>query len=115
MLAIEAGEHRCLRPGCGRRLTARSSVLRGYGPRCWARIRRAAVAAEDSGNAVAAKAATLLRDAALVPSGTHPGIWLCPSQDGSRLYRVSTKGCSCTAGVHCVFCSHRFAAYVLAA
>lgn len=114
MLAITAGEHRCLRPGCGRRLTARASVLRGYGPRCWARIRRAAVAAEDSGNPVAAKAATLLRDAALVPS-RHPGVWLCPSQDGTRTYRCSTKGCSCPAGVHCRFCAHRFAAYVLAA
>lgn len=111
-LAIEAGEHRCLR--CRRLLRARTSVVRGYGPVCAARVGRAAATLERLGGRVGAKAAELLVGGGLVPS-SHRGVWLVPSSDGTRTYRAHARGCSCPAGVHQRLCAHRCGAVVLAA
>jgi hypothetical protein len=63
-------EARCLRPGCGRKLTAPASVKAGYGPVCRARIRAAALAeaVKDFTAKQVEKARELIADGGLVPT-----------------------------------------------
>lgn len=107
---------------CGRRIWAKASVARGYGGRCWWRVRAAARALEASRLPVAVKAAEVLTDGAAYPSRTHPGtVWLVAGSAGYNAYRTARESCSCEAGRRYPVplggrgtCAHRVAVAVLA-
>ena len=109
---------RCLRPGCGRKLSAPASVSRGYGPTCWSRIRHAAVSAEVDGftEDQHAKALELIADGGIALT-SRPGVYAAASSDGSTFYVVnlSGPGCTCAAGLHGRACYHLAAARILQA
>lgn len=108
-------EHRCLRPGCGRVLRSAKSVAAGYGPKCAAKIRAAALdaARADFTPEQAARADELVRDGGLVPAN-RAGIFLAVSSKGDATYRVHACGCNCPAGLKANRpCYHQLAARVL--
>jgi hypothetical protein len=123
MLALEAPKpifRFCMRTGCGRKLTARRSCERGFGPICFARLQRAIRVLEDSGNKVAMKAAQVLRDGALVPMPHYrrTGVWSCAAATLEllgRVYHLTIDHCTCPAGQRRipVMCNHRVALTVL--
>jgi hypothetical protein len=104
MSSTETHEHevRCLRPGCGRKLTSEASTRLGYGPVCLRKIRAAAIAeakadyTEDQRD----KADMLIRDGGAVPTG-HRGVFRMAASDGSTSYLTHAKGCNCDAGRAC--------------
>jgi hypothetical protein len=106
--AIATQTHRCLRPGCGRKLTDPKSIARGYGPRCAAKIR----AAEKSADLTAwtprqvEQAHELIEDGGLVPAG-RDGVFLAVSTDGTEVRRVAADWCECPAGLKEKPCYHR--------
>jgi len=107
-----AGETRCLR--CGRKLTR--SI--GYGPRCMAKIRAAALAEARAGFTAGqqAKADELIRDGGLVPvrsTARNGTLYRAVSAEGDTTYLVTPHGCSCMAGVRGRRCYHKLAATVL--
>ena len=108
----------CLRPGCGRKLSAPASVSRGYGPACWTKIRKAAASAEVDGftEDQHAKAVELIADGGIVPT-SRPGVYAAASSDGSTYYVVNLAdpGCTCAAGQHGRACYHLAAARILQA
>lgn len=85
---------RCLR--CGRKLR----VSLGYGPRCMAKIRAAAIeqARADFTSEQQAKADELIRDGALVPSG-HKGVFVTVSSRGDETYLTHACACNCPGGL----------------
>ena len=92
--ATAAAEARCLR--CGRKLTAST----GYGPKCAAKIRKAAREHALDGLTAkqAAEAAEIVADGGVIPSA-HKGVWLVASGDGSQVYRATPGGhCNCKWG-----------------
>ncbi|HZR50076.1 MAG TPA: DUF6011 domain-containing protein [Streptosporangiaceae bacterium] len=105
---------RCLRPGCGRKLTAPASVAAGYGPRCLARIRKAAIETAFAGFTLAqrGKAAELIADGGLVPT-SRPGVYRASSSSGDVTYLVHSAMCTCPAGMHERPCYHVAAVRVL--
>lgn len=105
---------RCLRPGCGRKLTAPASIKAGYGPVCRKRIREAARAEALNGfSAVqAAKATELIETAAIVPLN-RPGVYRAVSSSGDVIYLTSAHTCNCPAGLNNRSCYHVAAARVL--
>jgi hypothetical protein len=110
--------HHCIRPCCGRKLTAKASQERGYGPKCWSRLLKAIRVLEASGNKVAIKAADVLRDRALIPM-THTaktGVWACAGASGN-IWHCTVDFCTCWAGRKTipVMCNHRTALAVLVA
>lgn len=125
MLALEAQKptvtyRHCVRPSCGRKLTAKVSCERGFGPKCWARVMRACVVLESSGNKVAGKAAQVLRDCALQPMGhtARSGVWSCAAASLDtidRIYHCTVDHCTCRAGQRRIpyLCNHRVALAVL--
>jgi hypothetical protein len=111
---------RCMRTGCGRKLRAAKSCARGFGPVCWARLQRAIVVLETSGNKVAIKAAQVLRDGALVPlpHTDRSGVWSCAAASLEflgRIYHLTRDHCTCSAGQRRIpfLCNHRVALAVL--
>jgi hypothetical protein len=102
-------EHRCMRPGCGRKLTSAVSIAAGYGPVCLRKIRAAAAAVVLEGVKPEqhAKALELIEDGGLVPAG-RPGLFLAASSDGSASYLVDVPfgTCLCKAGQKGHACYH---------
>lgn len=108
---------RCLRPGCGRKLTSAKSVAAGYGPVCRARMRAAAIAEAVKGFAVAqvAKAKELIADGGLIPTG-RPGVFRAVSSSGTDTYLTTAEGnCNCPRGRHITSATERPCYHVLAA
>lgn len=93
-------EARCLRPGCGRKLTDPKSVALGLGPRCAAKVRVAAKTADLSQwtPAQITEAGQAIEDGAVVPS-TREGVFHVVSTDGSEVHLVHRDGCNCTSGL----------------
>jgi hypothetical protein len=104
---------RCLK--C-RRILRRPSAD-GMGPKCRAKIRRAARTAPSAVFQPwqLAKAAELLEMGAVVPLRQNR-IFLVVSDDGSEVYRTAATGqCNCPAGLRSVRCYHSIAAGLVAA
>jgi hypothetical protein len=99
--------HRCLRPGCGRKLTSSESIARGYGPRCAAKIRAAGKAADLSAwtPRQVEQARELIEDGGLVPAG-RDSVFLAVSTDGTEVYRCAAEFCECPAGQKDTHCYH---------
>jgi hypothetical protein len=91
---------RCLRPGCGRKLTSPESVARGMGRHCARLVREAARTADLSAwtPAQVEEALQAIEDGAVVPSGRE-GVLLVVSVDGSEVHRVHRDGCNCVNGL----------------
>lgn len=111
-------EHRCMRPGCGRKLTSAKSIAAGYGPVCLARIRNAAATVELPGVKPAQhdKALELIADGGIVPT-SRPGVFAAVSSDGTTTYLTDagTGTCTCKAGQAGRYCYHLAAAAILTA
>jgi hypothetical protein len=92
----------CLR--CGRKLTASSSIARGYGRVCRLRIRAATALAATVGYQPfqLAKANDLIGEQAIVPTG-RPALYLAVSSDGTTTYLVDAveHSCTCPARADC--------------
>jgi hypothetical protein len=86
--------------GCGRTLHSPATVARGYGSRCWAKIRKAAKQADLSAwtPAQIEDARQAIEDAAVIPSNRE-GVFHVVSSDGSEVHLVHRDGCNCTAGL----------------
>jgi Family of unknown function (DUF6011) len=115
---MDATEHtaRCLRPGCGRKLTAAASIKAGYGPVCRAKIRLAAINEAVKGFAAAQveKARELISDGGIVAI-SRPGVFRASSSNGTDQYLVHSAACNCPAGLHGRQCYHLAAARILVA
>jgi hypothetical protein len=107
---------RCLRPGCGRKLTSAKSVATGYGPVCRARIRAAAMAEAVKGFAAAQidKARELIADGGIIPTN-RPGVFRAVSSKGDETYLTHRDVCNCPAGLRARPCYHLAAARILTA
>jgi len=102
---------------CGRTLRAAKSVERGYGPRCYAKIQKAAKVvdlAAYKANQVA-KAAELIELRAIVR--TSATVFAAVSSDGTATYETNTaaQSCTCKAGQRGLRCYHLAAAQILIA
>ena len=88
----------------------------GYGPRCAAKIRKAAINAAFAGFTPEqqAKAAELIRDGGLVPT-SRPGVYRTVSSRGDVTYLTHSAACNCPAGLHDRLCYHVAAARALTA
>lgn len=101
--------------GCGRKLTAATSIARGRGPVCRAKVRRAATNAESDVKAEQhAKAVELIEDGGIVPV-SRPGVYAASSSDGSTIYLADAAAgtCTCKAGERGRLCYHLHAARIL--
>jgi hypothetical protein len=100
---------------CGRTLRAAKSVARGYGPRCYAKIQKAAKVVDLAAYKAAqiAKAAELIELRAIVR--TAPATFAAVSSDGSQTYTVNpaAQSCTCKAGERGIRCYHVAAAQIL--
>lgn len=107
---------KCLR--CGRALTAGTSVARGYGRSCGARIRTAAEAATRTAEfkpAQVDKAVELIEAGAIVPMRGRR-VFAVVSSNGLDRYLTAPQSCTCAAGLKGQHvCYHRVAAHLLAA
>jgi hypothetical protein len=102
-------ETRCLR--CGRKLTAST----GYGPKCAAKIRKAAIEAAraDFTAEQAAKADELIKDGGIVPT-PRDGVFQAVSGKGDATYLVHAAACNCPGGLRAKRpCYHTLAARIL--
>lgn len=106
-------EHRCLRPGCGRKLTSAKSVAAGYGPVCLRKIRAAAIAEAREGFSPAQcdKADELIRDGGIVAQDR--GLYVAVSSRGDATYSTDGFSCTCPAGAKDRLCYHELAAKIL--
>jgi hypothetical protein len=110
-------EHRCLRPGCGRKLTSAESIARGFGPVCFRKVRSAQAEADLSAWTASQldDAREALEDGAVVPS-TRADVFHVVSKDGSEVHLTHPCGCNCTAGLktgHPRPCWHRAAVAIV--
>jgi hypothetical protein len=96
--ATVAETRKCL-GGCGRTLRSAEAVARGYGSRCWSKIRKAERTADLSAWTASQveEARQAIEDGAVVPS-TREGVFHVVSSDGSEVYRTHRNGCTCTNG-----------------
>lgn len=108
--------HRCLRPGCGRKLSSPESIARGFGGGCWRKVRQAEKSADLSAwtPQQVEQARELIEDGALVPAGRE-GVFLAVSTDGGEVYRVTAGLCQCPAGEKGHQCYHRCAVAIVIA
>lgn len=95
---------------CGRPLRAAASIARRRGRACHARALEEALRRAAAGYTrdQLARALDLIAGGGLIPH-TRPGAYLAVSSDGSAVYLVDTRRCSCPAGVHEIRCYHRLA------
>lgn len=110
----EQREARCLRPGCGRKLTSAKSLAAGYGPVCLRKIREAALteARADFSTDQQARADELIRDGGIVPTNRE-GVFRSVSSKGDEFYLTHSQVCTCKAGLRGNRCYHLLAARVL--
>jgi hypothetical protein len=99
----------CLR--CGR--TLRNPTPDGYGPKCRAHIRRAAIDTTDYKPHQIASARELIEDGAIVP--LRSVIFIAVSTDGTETYKTAPTACNCPAGLKGSRCYHQLAARMLLA
>jgi hypothetical protein len=106
---------RCLRPGCGRKLTSQASIKAGYGPTCLREIRQATIneARADFTTEQQAKADELIRDGGMIPTNRE-GVFRAVSSKGTGTYLTHAAACNCPAGLRAKRpCYHQLAARVL--
>jgi hypothetical protein len=86
--------------GCGRTLRSAEAVTRGYGSRCWAKVRKAARTTDLSAwtETQVEEAEQAIADGAVVPS-TRGGVFYVVSSDGTEVYRTARHGCTCRNGL----------------
>lgn len=101
----------CLR--CGRTLRTAKSQALGYGAKCAAKVRNAAVDLSDYKPHQVASARELIEDGAIVP--LRSVIFIAVSTDGTETYRTAPTGCTCKAGLKGSRCYHQLAARMLLA
>ena len=92
----ETDEHRCQRPGCGRKLSSELSKRRGFGRACWRKMR---TALNGLSNDQFDEAVEIVELGAVRPT-KRPGIWAVDSTDFKAEYRTKVDGaCNCRCGV----------------
>lgn len=99
---------------CGRVLTSATSVARGYGRTCKAKVTAAAKVINLTAYKASqiADAQDLIDEGAIVP--LRGRIYLAVSSDGARTYRTAPEACNCAAGLKGrSVCFHRIAATIL--
>ena len=101
----------CLR--CGRALRTAKSQALGYGAKCAAKVRNAAVDLTDYKPHQIASARELIADAAIIP--LRSVIFIAVSSDGTETYRSAPTACNCPAGLKGSRCYHQLAARMLLA
>ena len=92
----------CMR--CGRVLTNKYSIRRGYGRGCQAKLRAAAEqVTKIYTRTQVGKAATALRSGTIhwIGSGEHSGIYECQSSNGTDVYVTTCFTCTCPSRVRC--------------
>lgn len=109
-----AGQANCLR--CGRALRSAAGISQGFGPVCRARLIAAAAVTSlaDFTRAQQDKAADLIGDKGIVPTG-HAGVWRTVSSNGQAFYLTAPEACNCPAGLNGRRCYHSAAATLMAA
>ena len=105
--------------GCGRTLRSAKAVARGYGSRCWAKIREAAKQVDLSAwtPQQVEDARQAIEDGAVVPSA-RKGVFHVVSSDGSEVHLTHRNGCNCVSGLKTRQprpCYHRAAAVIVLA
>ena len=85
----------------------------GYGPKCRAKVRRAAVDTADYKAHQVASARELIEDGAIIP--LRSVVFLVVSTDGTEIHRTAPTGCNCAAGLKGSRCYHQLAARMLLA
>lgn len=105
---------------CQRRLTSPTSIARGMGRGCAARVREVAAAATDLVKPdTLAKAIEDIEDGALIDTrritSTGRRVFAVVSSDGTRTYLATSEHCACHAGLKGRACRHRLAVAILAA
>lgn len=108
-------EARCLRPGCGRKLTSAKSVAAKLGPVCLKKVR-----AEQAELIARAKegftADQVAKAEAAIANGDvteeAPGLYAVKSSRGHDRYRSDGLSCVCPAGAHDRRCWHLLAARI---
>lgn len=102
----------CLR--CGRKLTSPTSVAKGYGRGCAAKVRQAAAVHPDYSPAQIESARELIEDGAIVQ--IRPRVCRSVSSDGTEMYLTAVTGqCNCPAGLKGRRCYHALATALLLA
>lgn len=97
---------------CGRKLTSPTSITRGYGKGCAAKIRRTTVEGFKPDQIDAAR--ELIEDGGIIQ--IRPRIYRTVSTDGTEYHLTATTGhCTCKAGIRGTRCYHIAAALLLAA
>lgn len=108
-------EARCLRPGCGRKLTSAKSVAAKLGPVCLRKVR-----AEQAELIARAKegftADQVAKAEAAIANGDvtekAPGLYLVKSSRSAELHASDGLSCVCPAGAHDRHCWHLLAARI---
>lgn len=101
---------------CGRVLTSATSIARGYGRTCRAKVLAAAAVAGHK-PAQVAKAQELIELGGIVPlrSG-RSRVFVVVSSSGDDRYLTAPQACNCAAGLRGKsVCYHRIAAQLIAA
>jgi hypothetical protein len=100
---------KCIR--CGRTLRSETSIARGTGPTCAAKIAKATV---DAKATTLDKARELIELAALVPLRGHR-VFRVVASTGGHTYLTAAHNCTCPAGLRDRECYHMVAVRLLAA
>lgn len=85
----------------------------GYGPKCRAKVRRAAVDVTDYKPHQVDSARELIEDGAIIP--LRSVVFLVVSTDGTETYLSAPTICNCPAGLKGSRCYHSLAARLLLA
>jgi hypothetical protein len=102
----------CLR--CGRKLTSKTSITKGYGRGCATKVRQAEQATTDYSPAQIDSARELIEDGAIVQ--IRPRVCRSVSSDGTEMYLTAITGqCNCPAGLKSRRCYHALATALLLA
>ncbi len=100
---------KCIR--CGRTLRSETSIARGVGPTCAAKIAKATV---DAKATTIDKARELIELAALVPVKGRR-VFRVVASKGDHTYLTAARNCTCPAGLKGRECYHMAAVRLLAA
>lgn len=101
----------CLR--CGRVLRSAKSRALGYGTKCAAKVRNAAVDLTDYKPHQVTSAKELIADGAIVR--LRSVVFIAVSTDGTETYKTAPTACTCPAGIKGSRCYHQLAARLLLA